>query len=125
MIFYPKKFRAIRQSRDLTQVKVAEALGIKYQSVQGWEHGKVNPSKQHIYKLADLLDCSPEDFASFEQDEILDGVYHAKDFKITEIQYKARESFRSELIHEIIFSDIEPAAKEKILKIIANIHNEK
>lgn len=132
MIFYPKKFKAIRQSRDLTQVKVAEALGIKYQSVQGWEHGKVNPSKQNIYKLADLLNCNPEDFASFEEDEIVNPRLTLRDLALRGSAVSAElsdgeqiEAFRAGLLREFIFSDLDPAAKEKALKIISNFRKDK
>lgn len=127
MIFYPKKFKAIRQSRDFTQVRVADALGIKYQSVQGWEHGKVNPSKQNIYKLAELFNCSPEDFASFEPDEIVEPrrltakelAMRGSAVNVELTKEEAVEAFRAGLLREFIFADMAPEAKERALKIIA------
>lgn len=78
MIFYKEKFKTLRESLDLRQDDIARYLGIKFQSVQGWESGKTVPRPQKIHKLADLFRCkvsdlcdmkTPEDFAEETEPE--------------------------------------------------------
>ena len=40
--------------------ELADRLGVHYQSVARWELGTVTPSQQHVDKIADLLNTTPQ-----------------------------------------------------------------
>lgn len=134
MKFYPQKFKAIRESVKLTQPEVAEALGIKYQSVQGWESGKTVPRMQNIYRLAELFHCSAREFADFEPGEYIEQrmtvAEHRRRFgyspvpgDISSDPAKAVDEFRKGLLMILAMdSSIDPVAKAKVTEIIATYH---
>lgn len=90
MIFFKEKFKAIRESLDLTQEDIARYLGIKRQSIQRWEDGVCNPRKPKIYKIAELFHCSPGEFADYEPGEFIEQRISKKEFaqRIESCAYK-------------------------------------
>lgn len=46
-----KKIREARMAKNMTQMNLADALGVSYQAVSNWERGNSMPD---ISKLADL-----------------------------------------------------------------------
>ena len=50
--------KALREERNLTQERVAEALGISFQAVSSWERDEYRPDTDKLIKLAELLDVS-------------------------------------------------------------------
>ena len=53
-----EKLREERNARNLTQVQVAEKLGVKKQSVCNWENDNVPPSVEMLRRLAVYYSCS-------------------------------------------------------------------
>jgi len=53
--------REIRKSRHLTQMQVADFLGIKHQTISAWEKGKAKPNNKTIPRLAEIYGCSVEE----------------------------------------------------------------
>ncbi|QZA80871.1 helix-turn-helix domain-containing protein [Deefgea piscis] len=49
-----------RKTRKLTQVQLAEMIGIKQSSVSAWERGDADPSTDNLSSLAALLRISYE-----------------------------------------------------------------
>lgn len=49
------RIRQLRKERGLSITKLAEAIGISYQSLQRYEAGKRDPSIQVLIKLADFF----------------------------------------------------------------------
>jgi DNA-binding XRE family transcriptional regulator len=136
MIFFKEKFKSIRESLDLTQDDVAKYLDIKRQSIQRWEDGLCNPRKPKIYKLAELFRCSAEEFADFEPGEYIEKRMTVSNFKekhgyspvpcgLSPEQQDAVDDFRKGLIMVLVMaSDIDPAEKDKVMKIIAEYHKQ-
>lgn len=56
-----KQIRAMRKKKQLTQVQLAELLGVKYQSISKWENGMTMPDSAMLPKIADCLECSIDD----------------------------------------------------------------
>jgi len=59
--------RIIRRHRieaGLTQMQLAEKLGITYQQVQKYETGKSSITVERLYQIADALDVSVQDILS-------------------------------------------------------------
>ena len=51
-----------RLLNNLSQKEVAESLNISHQSVSKWENGDALPSIEYLPKLAELMNCSIDDF---------------------------------------------------------------
>ena len=63
--------RQLRISTKLKQIDMAKQLGIRESTISMWEKGKSYPSIPTIYKLAKILEVTPEEvFKSFEVKEI-------------------------------------------------------
>ena len=56
----PHRIREARKASGLTQKAVADTIGIKKQSVSGWETGKAEPSPESLRQLTDLFGVSRE-----------------------------------------------------------------
>src|SRR3990170_6149465 len=50
-----EKLRRCRKAKGLSQQKLAEELGIQYQSVQDWERGKTRPSLDKVVRLCEIF----------------------------------------------------------------------
>lgn len=53
-----EKIRRCRKAKGLSQQKLAEELGIQYQSVQDWERGKTRPSLDKVVRLCEIFDVT-------------------------------------------------------------------
>lgn len=56
--------KTIRENRDFSQAKLAEASGVNNRMIQYYEQGFKDINKAQaitVYKLADALDCEMED----------------------------------------------------------------
>lgn len=56
-----KNLKALRVSRNLVQSSVAETLGVKTETISGYERGKGFPSFEMLIKLAELYQVSLDD----------------------------------------------------------------
>lgn len=54
-----KKIQEIRKSKNLTQEKMAELLGIETSSLSNIERGKYYPTAENLAKIADILSVEP------------------------------------------------------------------
>lgn len=52
--------RAERARRGLTQSALADIVGVVPMSIARWETGTAEPSVRHLFKMAQLFDCTPE-----------------------------------------------------------------
>lgn len=50
-----------RRAKNLTQVELAERLGIEQHSLSRMEHGNIAPKFSRLQQIADELDCSVAD----------------------------------------------------------------
>lgn len=60
--------KELRKQRDLTLKQLSEKSGIHLVQLSKYEHGKLkleNMSLKNAIKLADALDCRPEDFLDY------------------------------------------------------------
>lgn len=56
-----KNLKTLRQHAGLSQVKVAEALGVTQGAVAQWESGATVPRPDKLPELARMYDCTIED----------------------------------------------------------------
>ncbi len=53
--------RELRRRKLLSQRELAEAVGVRYQTVQGWESGQNRPRTPALRKLVEVLGVTPEE----------------------------------------------------------------
>ena len=58
MKIFGKRLREVRKSKKLTQIELANMLGISQKSYSHWENNKTFPSFENLVKLADLFEVS-------------------------------------------------------------------
>ena len=64
MLYLSENLKKFRLLKNLTQEDVAEYLGITPQSVSKWERAECYPDITFLFKIAELLKCSVDDFFS-------------------------------------------------------------
>ena len=72
-----RKIKELRNSKNITQEKLAEYLGVSFQSVSKWENGITMPDINIIPAIASYFSISIDDLFSFdlrEQDEKVKAV---------------------------------------------------
>ena len=50
----------LRQTRELTQVQLADKLGVAKQSISNWENDNIMPSVDMLEKIADFFSVSTD-----------------------------------------------------------------
>jgi len=130
MIFFPQKFKQIRESHRMTLKDVAEKIGVAESSVHSWEHGVFSPRSKNIHKLAELFRCDVEDLAAYEVSDFPERRIPADELALRcgaiapGVQLAPAEmieAFRQAVLREIMLSDkLDPASKEAAYKIIVN-----
>ena len=50
--------KALRQKKDMTQMNLADELGVSYQAVSNWERGNSMPDISKLKELAGVLGCT-------------------------------------------------------------------
>lgn len=63
------RLKQLRQERKLTQVKVAESLGITQQSYARWENGKVTPTSEKLSQIAKFYGVTTDYLLGEQTDE--------------------------------------------------------
>ncbi len=52
------RLSALRKSHKLTQIQIADMLGVTQQTVFAWEHGKAQPLMENAIKLSSIYNVS-------------------------------------------------------------------
>ena len=60
-IMLNENIKALRQARNMTQVELANRLGLTKQCISNWENDNVAPSVEMLVKLADFF-CVSTDY---------------------------------------------------------------
>lgn len=66
MADFPDRLHALRQQRQLTQVRVAELVGVGIRVYHRWERGDATPHFDALLRLADVLDISLDELVGRE-----------------------------------------------------------
>lgn len=62
------RIKKARIDKNLTQMNIADALGVSYQAVSNWERGNSMPDIGKLGELSDLLEVSIEDLLGHSKD---------------------------------------------------------
>lgn len=67
-----QRIRALRVSRNISQVELAKRLGVTKQSVSNWENDNIQPSIEMLKKLAAVFSVSTDYLLGLEHDDCID-----------------------------------------------------
>lgn len=62
---FGERVKALRQSKGITQIDLAERIGITCQGISSIERGAVGPRFPTILKIATVLNVKPKDLFDF------------------------------------------------------------
>lgn len=71
---FANKVKYLRQSKELSQVQLAEKLGVAKQSVSNWENDNIMPSIEMLVKIADYFNVSTDYLLGRDVKHTLDGL---------------------------------------------------
>ena len=57
---FGKRLREVRMKRKLTQIRVADTVGVALRTYQGYEQGEREPSLSVLVRLANALDITTD-----------------------------------------------------------------
>ncbi len=129
MIFFPQKFKEIRDRHRMTLKEIADKIGVAESTVHSWEHGVYSPRSKNIHKLAELFRCEVEAFAAYEAGDFLERRMSTNELAargvivpgVQLVPVEMIEAFRQAILREIMLAEgLDPASKEAVYKIIAN-----
>lgn len=63
------RLRALRTAKEMTQERLGELAGMRYQEIARLERGDRTPSWQTVLRLAEALGVEPNDFTTSKSDE--------------------------------------------------------
>ena len=128
MLFYNELFKTFRESKCMTLEEIGRRVGVSKPTVQKWESGTAKPRPANVYALAkvlgisavDISDLRPEKWLtdSVEQNGIGNVAINGQNVGVTISCMEQIEAFRQGLISQIIMLDIDPVAKDAVLKTI-------
>lgn len=67
-----QRIRELRLAKNISQVKLAELLGVTKQSVSNWENDNIQPSIEILIKLAKIFDVSTDYLLALEDSRSID-----------------------------------------------------
>ena len=67
-----RKTREARNARNMTQMALADEMGVSYQAVSNWETGKTQPDIETLTQLAQLFGVSTE-YLIYGQEPVKDS----------------------------------------------------
>ena len=104
-----KRLKELRETKNITQLKLGLDLGVSQETISGYEIGKAYPPAEMLVKLADKLNTSVDYL--LERTDI-------KNFKpLSKTDLTAKEL---ELFH--LFSMLSDEKKERVIGFIMGLH---
>lgn len=105
------RIREERESAGLTQLELANKIGITPQAVSQYERGIKNPKITTIYRFADAIGVSP---SKLFDDVKIEEVEKPERFYWVKIQYDDDEKCRHFQAPFVLFANSKEEAKKKI-----------
>lgn len=70
-----KKIAELRKGKNMTQMELADAMGVSYQAVSNWERGNSMPDISKLPELVEIFDCTIDELlSSSEEAELLNNI---------------------------------------------------
>lgn len=97
---FSERLKKLRKQAQLTQVDVAEKLGISQPAYASWEHGVKKPTQENLVKIAQVLNVSVDYLIgnSEEKADELDSIELLFRMNSKGLTEEEKEVFKKELI---------------------------
>lgn len=97
---FSERLKELRRQAGLTQVEVAEKLGISQPAYASWERGVKKPTQDNLVKIAQILNVSVDYLVgnSEEKSDELDNIELLFRMNSKGLTEEEKEIFRKELI---------------------------
>ena len=97
---FSERLKNLRKQAHLTQVDVAEKLGISQPAYASWERGAKKPTQENLVKIAQILNVSVDYLVgnSEEKSDELDNIELLFRMNSKGLTEKEKEIFKKELI---------------------------
>ena len=93
------KLKTLRKSKKLTQVQLADALGIARASVSNYEVGRRSPHLNELKRIAEFFGVGLDYFGVATTDEVFDLIARAKDvFESEDVPKEQKEALYKEIM---------------------------
>lgn len=80
-----ERIRELRNSRGISQIQLANKLGVTKQSVSNWENDNILPSIEMLVKIANFFEVSTDYLLGLDNKRTLD-VKNLTEFQISHLQ---------------------------------------
>lgn len=80
-----ERIRLLRMEKGISQIQLADALGVTKQSISNWENDNIQPSIEMLVKLSKFFDVSTDYLLGLEKKRTL-SVKNLTDKQISHIQ---------------------------------------
>jgi putative transcriptional regulator len=97
---FSERLKDLRRQAGLTQVDVAEKLGISQPAYASWERGVKKPTQENLVKIAQILNVSVDYLVAYseEKSDELDNIELLFRMNSKGLTDEEKEIFRKELI---------------------------
>jgi putative transcriptional regulator len=97
---FSKRLKELRKKANLTQVEVAEKLGISQPAYASWERGVKKPTQENLVKIAKLFNASIDTLVSNDKTDGIDLSEVELLFRTTSdgMSNEEKEVFKQELL---------------------------
>ena len=99
----PKRLRNLRESRGYLQKFVADKLGVRSNTLSGYENGTRSPDPDMLVKLADLYKVSTDYLLGYDAQDNLEFYKNkiATEFPNIDLMFKDMESLTAEEMQDV------------------------
>lgn len=94
---FSERLKKLRKQAQLTQVDVAEKLGISQPAYASWERGVKKPTQENLVKIAQVLNVSV-DYLVGNSEEKLDNIELLFRMNSKGLTEEEKEIFKKELV---------------------------
>ena len=97
---FSERLKKLRKQAQLTQVDVAEKLGISQPAYASWERGNKKPTQENLVKIAQVLNVSVDYLVGNSEEKIdeLDNIELLFRMNSKGLTEEEKEIFKKELI---------------------------
>lgn len=97
---FSERLKKLRKQAQLTQVDVAEKLGISQPAYASWERGVKKPTQENLVKIAQILNVSVDYLVgnSEEKSDEIDNIELLFRMNSKGLTEEEKETFKKELI---------------------------
>lgn len=108
-----KKITAGRRAKGMTQMALADALGISYQAVSSWENGRTMPDISKLPEISELLGISVDELLGKEAPAVQAALANDKEVTLSpEDIAEAAPILPDERVEEMIETQMEPELQD-------------